>query len=128
VAELSSAGGGRPWHQALTFAVTGRRVDLGEQPRPEIAQLGQQLLTDLGRAPLADHVLSTRAAGRPWPHPVPADLMQGLGYAQFAAALAELQAALGLEEWAETRRVGQAQPTTPADRRLLDEVPPHHGT
>ena len=128
MAEPSPDGTRRRWHQALTFAVTGHRVDLGEQSRPVIAELSRSLLAEPGRTALTDHVLSTRAAGESWPHKVPDDLMLGLGYAQFAAALAELTSALGLGESGEPRRVGQAQLPTAADRRLLEEVPPHHGS
>ena len=128
MAELSPDASRRRWHEALAFAVIGQRRDLGEQPGPVIAELSEALLAEPGQPSLTDHVLHTRAAGQPWPHTVPADLMLGLGYAQFAAALSELRSALGLDESSEPRRVGEARPTTAADRRLLDEVPPHHGS
>lgn len=128
MAELSPDGTRRRWHEALTFAVTGQRRDVGEQSRPDIAELSQNLLAEPGRPSLNNHLLSTRAAGRPWPHEVPADLMLGLGYAQFAAALSQLRSALALDEPGRPPRVGRTQATTPADRRLLDEVPPHHGS
>lgn len=119
----------RGWHQALGYAVSGRRLpELGEQDQPAHVELAEQLRV-AAAADLHEHVRSTLAAGQPWPHPVPPDLMAGLGYAQFAAALGQLRVALDLNG-----RAGVAAEQDPAtrqsvvERRLLDEVPPHHGS
>ena len=136
MAERRSAGA--RWHQALAFALTGRRrPELGEQPSPAVAELARLLQSSDGSGELADHVDATRRSGEPWPHPVPTDLMSGLGYAQFSAALTQLQSELGLDR-APTPRVGPGRPSpghegagqllSAAERRLLDEVPPHHGS
>lgn len=118
------------WHQALVYAVTGaRRPDLGRQGRPDLTALLRLLEEEPGRRGLAAHVQQVVAAGGVWPHPVPPDLMSGLGYAQLTAALTTLRSGLGLTSTAAPRpRVGTDQPVTADLRRLLDEVPPHHGS
>ena len=58
---------------------------------------------------------------------VPADLRAGLGAAQFAAALSGLRAALDLEPPPRTVP-SPGRPLTADERRLLADVPPHHGT
>jgi len=125
----ASTGAVRRWHQALAYAITGRRhPELGEQDAPDLRQLSRTLAA-VAPDPLAAHVRETLDAGRPWPHPVPNELMTGLGYAQFSAALAQLRSELGLTGLTGTAaRVGTAQPLSAADRRLLDDVPPHHGS
>ena len=125
--ESVGEGSKRAWHQALAYAIVGRRLaGLGTQSEPDVARLAGQLLDDLGVDGVAA-AASSRGV-EPWPHPVPADLMQGLGHAQFGAALAQLRRELGLDRPQGPPRVGSAQPVTARDRRLLDEVPPHHGT
>lgn len=117
------------WHQGLAYALTGRRWDtLGEQAAPDLAVLTRELRRQLSDDELAAHVRSSAAAGLVWPHPVPDDLMAGLGYAQFAAALGQLRAALGLAPQSGSPRVGTTQMLGADERRLLDEVPPHHGS
>lgn len=109
----SSAGA---WHQALAFAVTGRRYpELGRQQRPDVPRL-------------AEFLRSVSAGwGRGRSYRVPADLSAGLGAAQLAAAAAELRRLL------EPHRpvlppASAARPPTADERRLLREVPPHHGS
>ncbi len=126
-ADVGAAGG--RWHRALAQAITGDSGDeAGRQSSPDVDALARALLSRCGAATLAEHRREVLRAGGAWPHPVPGDLMAGLGYAQFTAALARLIDLLGLNErgW-----VTAAPPTTsmaPALRRLLDEVPPHHGS
>ncbi|MBA3529997.1 MAG: hypothetical protein H0T91_11955 [Propionibacteriaceae bacterium] len=114
----------RRWHQALAFALTGQRWEqLGEQPQPDV----NQLVDDL-RSLIPAHGEDSPGS-RDWPHLVPADLMAGLGYAQFVAVLAQVHRQLGLDP----SPGGVAQPKalqrlTAGERRLLDEVPPHHGS
>jgi hypothetical protein len=125
VGEKSVQGGAGPWHRALVYAVTGqRRSDLGVQPAPDLKELQRVLRSD----ELGELVRAHRDSGRPWPLPVPAELMAGLGYAQFAAALAQLQSALGLEAVRPSRdTTSRTRALSAGERRLLDEVPPHHG-
>ena len=128
VVDLSTADDGRPWHQALAYALTGQRWEsLGVQSQPDINELIQLLRIDPGVEALSAHARATVRRGESWPHPVPAEKVIGLGYAQFAAALAQLQRALGIEPLVDAApRVGEVSPPTAAERRLLDEVPPHH--
>lgn len=103
----------KAWHQALAYAQTGRRLeDLGRQPTPDPAAL----------AGLLRH---RDLAGGSAVHAVPADLMRGLGPAQFLAALAQLRSALAPAP--ATAPVLANRPLTPEERRLLIDVPPHHG-
>lgn len=101
----------RTWHQALVYAVTGER-------RPE---LGTQVTPDLDA--VVEAVQTVARAGSHGAHAVPADLREGIGPAQLAALLTELRSRLG--------RAGRpvlADRAPDADeRRLLADVPPHHG-
>lgn len=106
-----------PWHQALAYAVTGVRFqDLGRQPTPDLDALTAVLRARLGAE--VDPTELTRA------HPVPADLAHGLGAAQLGAAVAELRRRLTGPPRA---RVAGERPLTADERRLLQDVPPHHG-
>ena len=106
-----------PWHQALAYAVTGVRFQhLGRQPRPDLDTLTALLRAVLGAG--VDPAELTRA------HPVPADLTEGLGAAQLGAAVAELRRRLTGPPRA---TVAGARPLTADERRLLQDVPPHHG-
>ncbi|GAA3576287.1 hypothetical protein GCM10022197_36910 [Microlunatus spumicola] len=97
------------WHQALVFAVTGeRRPGLGRQAQPDL---------DVVVAALGD---AQRGA-----HPVPADLVEGIGPAQLAAVLTALRARLAASQ---ARPVLAERPPDAAERRLLTDVPPHHGS
>ena len=100
------------WHQALAYAVTGQRLeDLGRQAFPDASALAEVLR---GR----------RLTVSPASPSVPPDLMHGLGPAQFLAALAQLRSALAPVAAAP---VLADRPLTPDERRLLTDVPPHHG-
>ena len=120
---------GRRWHQALTYAVTGESPDmLGEQASPDVVALARQLLSMSSTDALAVHRRATLQTGGSWPHPVPSELMAGLGYAQFGAALTQLIRELGLDEPGVVATQTSMVSVTPDVRRLLDEVPPHHGS
>ena len=101
-------GPGVTWHQALVYAITGeRRPELGRQAEPDL---------DAVVAVLGD---ATRGA-----RPVPADLREGIGPAQLAAVLTELRSRLAA---ASSRPVLAERAPDAAERRLLADVPPHHG-
>jgi hypothetical protein len=117
----------RRWHQALAFALLGRvEPGLGEQVGPQPSAL----LADLdrlrlgGSAAMRAEIADLRADGRGWPYVVPAELSDGLGAAQFAAALAELRRLLDLDSG--PRRVVSGRAPDAAEQALLREVPPHH--
>ena len=97
----------RTWHQALVFAVTGeRRPGLGVQEAADLDAVAELLAgRDLGA------------------HVVPADLRKGIGAAQLAALVTALRSRL-----ARGGRPVLADRAPDADeRRLLVDVPPHHG-
>jgi hypothetical protein len=100
---------GRTWHQALVFAVTGeRRPELGRQEQPDL------------------DVVVDALDGRPrGAHPVPADLRSGIGPAHLAAVLTELRRRLATTG---SKQVLAERAPDAAERRLLAEVPPHHGS
>ena len=58
-------------------------------------------------------------------HPVPADLTKGIGPARFAAVVTALRARLGASG---VRPVLAERAPDAAERRLLADVPPHHGS
>ena len=93
------------WHQALAYAVTGQSLpDLGRQRRPDVPALAAQL-EELAANRDIDLTWSAADAD----YLVPPDLMEGIGAAQFWAALGELRRALG---W--PRRVGGGGDRRPA--------------
>jgi hypothetical protein len=99
------------WHQALAYALTGRRFEeLGHQAAPDV----NEVVAFLGRAVLER------------PHRLPADLVAGLGAAQLSAAVADLRRRLAGRDAAVT--VTQERPLSSDERRLMQDVPPHHGT
>nr|MBA3281865.1 hypothetical protein [Acidimicrobiia bacterium] len=78
------------WHQALAYAFLGQRhPELGHQSGPHVPQLMGALdrLVPGGLDEIQARVRQLRAAGTPWPHAVPSELMVGIGYAQFEAAV-----------------------------------------
>ena len=97
------------WHQALVYAVTGeRRPELGRQDAPDL-----DVVVD---------ALRDRPRGA---YPVPTDLTEGVGPARLAAVLTELRRRLSE---AGARPVLAERAPDAAERRLLAEVPPHHGS
>jgi hypothetical protein len=109
------------WHQALAYAILGLRMpELPDQDQPHVAELARELSAN---DQLGASVKALRAQGT-WPLPVPTDLMVGLGRAQFLAALAELVGELGFD--AHRTHLAVDRPANADERRLLDEVPPHH--
>ena len=108
------------WHQALAYAVTGRRVDgLGRQRQPDVAALAGQLQQGAADDP------SWTWAAEPADHQVPVELMEGIGAAQFWAALADLRQRLGIADLGGSA-VTTDRALTPEETRLWAERPPHH--
>lgn len=104
------------WHQALAYALTGRRLGaLGWQPRPDPSGLAEVIRAEIGPIGPASQA-----------HPVPADLRRGIGAAQFVAALSQLRALLG--QHASPAPVVSDRVPNAEERRLLRDVPPHHGS
>lgn len=115
------------WHRALAHALVGSDLGLPDAPAPDPDALRAALAAagwDAGR--LGAHAAARRARGEPWPHPVPDALRRGLGAAQFHAALARLRGDLGLDA-VEVRPPSRRTALDADERRLLADVPPHHG-
>lgn len=114
------------WHAALSYALLGRVPE-------SVADPGQvdvvELLRDLDRMPggldAVKAEIAERRSTHAWPHPVPENLMYGLGPAQFASALTALRRELGVD--ARARTVRAARSLDEDERRLQADVPPHHG-
>jgi hypothetical protein len=110
------------WHQALAYAICGQRLsELGQQDEPDLDELVHVLSHD---ADLVSRVQVQRRSGD-WPHPVPNDLMAGLGWAQFSAALTALITRLDLAPGSTMQGPSTRSPDSD-ERRLLHDVPPHH--
>ena len=110
------------WHQALAYAICGQRLsELGQQDEPDLDELARILSRD---AELVSKVQVQRRGGN-WPHPVPNDLMAGLRWAQFSAALTALITRLDLAPGG-AKRGPSSRPPDAQERRLLHDVPPHH--
>ena len=60
-----------------------------------------------------------------WPHPVPPHSLDAIGAARWYALLAQVRSALGVEaiHLPPSRRTT----LTADEKRLLDDLPPHHG-
>jgi hypothetical protein len=111
------------WHQALAYAICGQRLsELGQQDEPDLDELVRILSRD---ADLVPRVQVDRRRGN-WPHPVPNDLMAGIGWAQFSSALTVLITRLDLAPGSAARGPS-SRPPDADERRLLHDVPPHHG-
>lgn len=109
------------WHQALAYAVTGQRLDeLGRQRRPDVARLAEDLQRLATRSDV-DLTWSVEGAD----HLVPADLIEGIGAAQFWAVLADLRRALGVAAPGASPVMAD-RPLTTDERRLVGDRPPHH--
>lgn len=107
---------------------------------PALAQalVGEQLPIDPGdplaglasagwdRDALHRHADRVRSAGGVWPHPVAEELRLRVGSARLLAAVQAAQTALGL--LGTPARPAAARPLTADERRLLADVPPHHGS
>jgi hypothetical protein len=127
-ASSTDPGTGLGWHPALAYAITGIRMDdLGRQSRPDLPALAAEITRRVGgiEALRAD-VRERLDAGGPWPYPVPDDLRQGLGAAQLLAALTGLRQRLELDPRPSRPVITDRAPDA-AERRLLEDVPPHHG-
>jgi hypothetical protein len=120
---------GQPWLAAVAYALLGRSVDgLGEQqpPDPDALLAALDRMFPGGRPGLEAAIRQVRSAGGPWTRPVPEELRTGLPAAQFAAVLGAVRERLQLD--AAPRPTLSERPLDAAERALLREVPPHHGS
>ena len=115
------------WFGAIGWALTGVELpepaDASPEPDAVVAWLHDQ-----GWPPerLAEHRLACRDSAVPWPHPVPAGRLGPGSAARFHALLTAVQDAAGVRGLL-ARQVPAERHIGPAERRLLGDVPPHHG-
>jgi len=106
--------------EALALALTGRSCVMpGPDPLAALAADGWDA------AAIARHAEAVIDAGGVWPHPVPDELRTRVGSARLLAALQRVQQDLGL--FGRSSAPAAPRKLTGDERRLLDDVPPHHG-
>ncbi|MCL2736101.1 MAG: hypothetical protein FWD75_05650 [Propionibacteriaceae bacterium] len=109
----------------IAYALTGETLSL--DPETDSAASLLDALESAGWPPqrVRDQALLAWEEERPWPHPLPPSSVAEVGAAQWYARLAQARALLGLDavQLPPSRRTV----LTPEERRLLTDVPPHHG-
>lgn len=105
--------------RAIAYALAG-----DPESAPGVTDPGDLITRLGGPESLRAHATAVRAAGEPWPHPVPAELRTGLGAAQLYAAIEHARRQVDLPP---KRPVLRTAAPDADDLRLLREVPPHHG-
>lgn len=108
----------------LAYALVGVEVDVGACDSEPVL-LARLAADGWGVPEIRRHAQERSGAGQPWPHQVPLDWLRECGAARWAALVADLVDRLRLAG-DPTVRSGD-RPLTPDERRLLAEVPPHHG-
>ncbi len=116
------------WQAAIGFALTGERFDFPEGAMPDPVGL-IAALDDRGwtRARLATHAREEVAAERTWPHPIPDDLRQDCSASQLYAALLQARRLVDLDALIK-RGPAPDRALNADERRLMNDVPPHHGS
>ncbi len=107
--------------EAVAYALTGTWHTLAAGPLAEVLATAG-VTAEVSRAEAARRM----AIGQSWPLLVPADRRPGVSAAQLQACLYEVRREWGLLGDHQPRP--QPRPLTDAERRLLRDVPPHHGT
>lgn len=116
--------------RALAYALSGQ--DLPDPPG-EVAELDAFLASHgWDRDRLDAHVRQCRQDHHPWPHPLPAEVAEGVPAAQFLSVLGRIRVQWQLGTTASrvrttTRAPGARGRTSAHDQQLLADVPPHFG-
>lgn len=106
---------------ALSWALTGRLRDgLDGDVLAVLAQQGWDATA------IISHARDVTLRGEVWPHPVPDQLRRRVGSARLLAAVQQAQLMLGL--FGESASPVARRPLNADERRLLQDVPPHHGS
>ena len=106
---------------AVFWALTGEAV---ESPGGDVhAALAAQ---GWDQVAIASHARAVIAAGGVWPHQVPDELRLRVGSARLLAAVQRAQTEAGL--FGQPAEPAAARPLNADERRLLQDVPPHHGS
>lgn len=109
--------------RAVGLALTGR-ADRIERVAPDVLTALHDVGWDADR--ILAHAEAVVAAGEVWPHPVPDELRVRVGSARLFAVLQRVQQELGM--FGRVSAPAPRRPLTADERRLLGEVPPHHGS
>lgn len=126
--EANPAPDATDWFVAVGLALTGASLPAPVDAAPVQPAAIAGWLAGLGWTPdrLAEHRHACRDDNRPWPHPVPVTLLGAGTAARLHALVAEVRGLTGTSGLVATQRPGQ-RVLTADDRRLLADVPPHHG-
>lgn len=112
--------------EAVTRALTGQRVETtptGASPQ----ELADALVGAGWNAERLQQLRGERQEQEePWPFPVERELLATAGFARHQSSLKEVRRLLGVDGLVPTRHLGP-KVLGPAERRLLADVPPHHG-
>lgn len=123
---MSDAQSGR-WFGAIAWALTGEElaepVGVPLEPAAVVRWLGDQ---GWSSERLAEHRLASQESGEAWPHPVPAGWLGAGSAARFHALLTAVRDAAGVRGLV-ARQAPADRHIGPAERRLMDDLPPHHG-
>lgn len=104
---------------AVGFALTGERVEINS-----LDSLAQGLArAGFDAEKLARLRADRQAAQAPWPFAVAIDELRAVGFARFAAALADARTALGLDGLRPTKGVDRR--LNEDEQRLVADRPPH---
>lgn len=106
---------------AVFCALTGQRSDSGGGDVHAML-----VVAGWDRAAISSHARAVVADGGVWPHPVPDELRHRVGSARFLAAVQREQQRLEL--FGEHAAPAARRSLNADERRLLQEVPPHHGS
>ncbi len=109
----------------LAQALTGDQVEVAND-----CDSVDQVLAQLSQAGwpadrIRSHAQACWADEQPWPHPVSANRLAGVGAAQWYAWLGQARLALRLD--AVRQPPSQRTALTSEERRLMADRPPHHG-
>ncbi len=114
------------WQASIAYALIGVELVLDEAGGPDARAVVAALVENGWTAKqIGAHVREVVAAEHSWPHPVPERLRHGCGPAQLHALITEARGLLDLTTM-EVRPPSRRILLNPDERRLLDEVPPHH--
>lgn len=109
--------------RAVGLALTGQADGL-DRITPDVLTALADAGWDAER--ILAHAEAVLAGGGVWPHPVPDALRARVGSARLFAVLQRVQQDLGL--FGRAAAPAPRRPLTADERRLLHDVPPHHGT
>ena len=106
---------------ALSWALIGQHLDGGDGDiHAVLAEEGWDA------SAIRQHARTVMAGGGVWPHPVPEELRNRVGSARLLAAVQQAQLRFGL--FGEPAAPVAPRPLDGDERRLLQDVPPHHGS